>query len=509
MKKVSLAVIALTLVALSIILYKRFTLGFPVTKKDTQFHWIVEANLQFRGNDRAVTVNMNLPRSGYHYFLLDENFGSQGYGRTTHESLPNRRSEWSVRKAQGPQNIFYRAIILVPAGDSQLIEPVGINDSTKPYPVDIASLDREILTSVIKEAFDKSGDQKAFMRMIFSILHDRVQLGEIPRIIGTKKQKPDFLRLAIDTLNLAKLPARPVHGFYLADKLSNISYDSMIEVQLGDHWHIVDLGGNFVTAKAGFVPWWRGDEPLYVGRGANGFISSVSVKKLEEVSLYQVLKVGAKTNSIFSSVSIFNLPLATQATFEILLLLPIGGLVLIVMRNLIGFKLPGTFLPVLIALSFRHTSLTWGLFAFVLISICGFSIRAVIEHFQVLLLSRVSAILTSVVISIYLLSIGAFYIDANLVNAMSPFPLVVISGLIERISVVWDESGTKEALKQWLLAIFGSILVYSLIIREDLTYFLMVYPETLLIVIAAILLLGRYTGYRLFELFRFKSIAAN
>jgi len=34
-----------------------------------------------------------------------------------------------------------------------------------------------------------------------------------------------------------------------------------------------------------------------------------------------------------------------------------------------------------------------------------------------------------------------------------------------------------------------------------------VFPELLLVVLAATLLLGRYTGYRLFELWRFRELA--
>lgn len=42
-------------------------------------------------------------------------------------------------------------------------------------------------------------------------------------------------------------------------------------------------------------------------------------------------------------------------------------------------------------------------------------------------------------------------------------------------------------------------------IQPQLQYLLFVFPELLLVVLAVILLLGRYTGYRLSELWRFRS----
>jgi hypothetical protein len=48
---------------------------------------------------------------------------------------------------------------------------------------------------------------------------------------------------------------------------------------------------------------------------------------------------------------LLNLPLSNQAVFKILLMLPIGTLLMVIMRNMIGIKMFGTFMPVLIALA--------------------------------------------------------------------------------------------------------------------------------------------------------------
>lgn len=56
----------------------------------------------------------------------------------------------------------------------------------------------------------------------------------------------------------------------------------------------------------------------------------------------------------------------------------------------------------------------------------------------------------------------------------------------------------------------GSLLVasmgYMVMTNEHLMYVMFVFPELLLVLLAACLLMGRYSGYRLSELYRFKEM---
>jgi hypothetical protein len=79
--------------------------------------------------------------------------------------------------------------------------------------------------------------------------------------------------------------------------------------------------------------------------------------------------------------------------------------------------------------------------------------------------------------------------------------------MIERTAIMWEELGPKDALRQWINGTLGAIAVYYVITPAPLGYFLLLYPELLLIVLAAMIVLGRYTGYRLSEIRRFKDVA--
>jgi hypothetical protein len=76
------------------------------------------------------------------------------------------------------------------------------------------------------------------------------------------------------------------------------------------------------------------------------------------------------------------------------------------------------------------------------------------------------------------------------------------------MSLIWEEHGPSEALQQG----FGSLIVASfgflLMSNDTMSHMIFVFPEILLILLAAMLLLGRYTGYRLTELWRFRASLA-
>ena len=87
------------------------------------------------------------------------------------------------------------------------------------------------------------------------------------------------------------------------------------------------------------------------------------------------------------------------------------------------------------------------------------------------------------------------------------FPMVILTMTIEHMTIVWEERGAKQALQQAAGSLLVAVLAYPLLSLEFVQHFLFIYTELLLVVLAITLLLGRYTGYRLTELWRFKVLA--
>jgi hypothetical protein len=84
--------------------------------------------------------------------------------------------------------------------------------------------------------------------------------------------------------------------------------------------------------------------------------------------------------------------------------------------------------------------------------------------------------------------------------------MVIMTMTIERMSIGWEELGALETLKQGAWSMVAAMLAYLVMTIKHIEHLLFVFPELLLILLAGTLWLGRYTGFRLLELPRFKSL---
>jgi hypothetical protein len=204
--------------------------------------------------------------------------------------------------------------------------------------------------------------------------------------------------------------------------------------------------------------------------------------------------------------SLFSLPVQTQAVYRVALLVPVGVLFLVILRNVIGIRTFGTFMPVLIALSFRETRLLWGIILFIALVGIGLLIRLYLEHLKLLVVPRLAAILIVVIGLMAFLSVLTNKLGLERGLSMALFPMVIITMTIERMSIVWDELGSFETIKQGTGSIIAAMIAYLIMSISYVEHLLFVFPELLLILLAATLLLGRYSGFRLLELRRFKAL---
>ena len=84
--------------------------------------------------------------------------------------------------------------------------------------------------------------------------------------------------------------------------------------------------------------------------------------------------------------------------------------------------------------------------------------------------------------------------------------MVILAMTIERMSVVWEERGAADAIRAGLGSLLIAIVAYLAMGIAWVEHIVFTFPETLLAVLALVLLAGRYTGYRLLELRRFRAL---
>ena len=101
------------------------------------------------------------------------------------------------------------------------------------------------------------------------------------------------------------------------------------------------------------------------------------------------------------------------------------------------------------------------------------------------------------------LTVASYNLNIRLGLSLIFFPLIITAWIIERSSILMEESGEKEAVKQNIATLLVSVLTYLVISSETMRYIMYVFNELNICILFLVMLIGTYTGYRLTELTRF------
>jgi hypothetical protein len=488
----------LTVIGLSVFAYKWQVLGFPLTEDQDKPVWTIESSMQFDSGPGTIKVQLHIPTLTPGFRMLNENSVSRGYGFSINYGSGGREAQWTIRRADGRQTIYYR--ISVYEDDS-----VDDSDTVPPFPPRPV-IDEPLNTAVdvlVSDVRDRSADTASFTTELLARLNDPSPDPNVELLLSDVDGDADFVGIATMLLAAARIPARVIHGFALAGRQRHAELTAWLEVHDGDRWLYFSPATGEQSLPERFFVWWRGNEPLLSVEGGSDVEVDFAVqeKYLDAITIAETQ--AAQLDGSAFDFSLYGLPIQTQAVYAVLLMIPIGALVMVVMRNIIGIDAFGTFMPVLIALAFRETKLFWGIILFTLLIAAGLTIRFLLERLRLLLVPRLSAVLIVVVLLMMFISLISHRLGLETGLSVALFPMVIIAMTIERMSVVWEERGAADAIRGGLGSMLVAIVAYLAMGMDWLDHLVFTFPELLLVVLALVLLAGRYTGYRLTELGRF------
>lgn len=499
-KHLVILISVLTLSSLSIFLYKVKVLSFPLLPRENIESWSVEAEIRFNADDQPVKAILQIPGAQENYAILGENFVSSRYGRKTSRTGNQRRSTWSIRKASGRQILFYRAIIT--KRHTNMKETV--DKTAKSKNKQFVGIHKNAINSIVEEIREKSADLDSFVSELLKRVDRYDSYENVAIFFGPNPTFGEKMALASSILNYAGYQARLLHGFPVTGDRRDVQMSTWLEVYDEGHWVSYNSHSGEPDSYEEYFIWWVGDRPLIKVKGAERATVKISVADLYVDAVRSLTDGDPKNRHPLVDFSLLCLPLRTQAVYKILLLIPIGVLILVVFRNVVGVKTFGTFMPVLIAIAFRETHLLWGVLLFTLLIALGLSVRFYLAKLQLLLVPRLASLLTVVVMIMLVISVLTQKLGFAGGLSIALFPMIIITMTIERMSIVWDERGPSEALTQGLGSLVIAVIVYLVMINDVVSHIMFVFPELLLCVLACTLALGRYSGFRLTELSRFK-----
>jgi len=493
-------ILTLLCVGLSVFFYRHLVLDVPLTDTEKVNSWMIEANLRFIPERNVpVKASFSIPYMPPYAAILDEYFVSQNYGVTTNLSGYNRRVVWALRRGVGPQSLYYRVILReIGNHDAYIMRP------TKMTLPSLTDSQRMAMDSIIAQARHDSADIQTFAQSVIKTL-DRAD-GNAKVLIGTELNESTVVHVAVDVLNRAKIHAMAVQGFYLQTQ-SKVTFKTFLAVYNGKEWLYINPNTGSAGLPSNFLIWQYGSEPIFdvVGGKKPQFSLTVLPTPLNALTLAKAR--GFNTDSQLLRFSLLQLPIDVQETYKILLTVPIGAFIILLLRNFIGLKTFGTFMPVLIALAFRETHVVWGITLFILIVSFGLLARFYLDQLRLLLVPRLTVILIVVIMLMIFISVMSQKLGLDSGLSVALFPMIILTMTIERMCILWDERGAAEAIKSGVGSLLAAVIVFSVMNQSDVQYLMFAFPELLLVLLALVLWFGQYRGYRLMELFRFKALA--
>ncbi len=485
--------------------YKVRALGVPFWRGDTASEWQVEARISFVASDKRVRARLALPSKA-----IDEGLGQEAGSLGYHYHIENRLGEysavWAADNRIENQALYFR--VRFPENTRSGGEPIAgeaqEGDAETP---NLSGALGEAANNIVKRAKAISTDPDALLVSLFS----QIKTGESSQefVLVKRHYEKEFgsaavLRMGIDLLGMAGIPARVAYGVRLDQEMGSQAPVPLVEYYDGAYWKVRDPlePATMLDGRSVFV-WHRGGGPLLdVTGGDNSRVGFTVVK--DRIPLARLTDLSASPLLVST---ILGLPMAERAAFRYIVLIPLGAFVVVVMRNIIGVPTLGTFMPVLLALALLEIPLLRGLLMFTIIVTAGLWFRFLLSRLNLLVVPRVAACVVIVTLLMILMTVFGYRMGMNGGVQITLFPMIILAWTIERMSLIWDEEGKRSAIIQVSGSLVVSILAYLLMRIPQIQYWAFYFPELLLVLLAGILAIGRYTGYRISELIRFKTFA--
>ncbi|MBW4569305.1 MAG: inactive transglutaminase family protein [Tolypothrix carrinoi HA7290-LM1] len=518
-------------IALAIFFHKLSNSDVPLFPNQAYRSWYVEAKLSLNSQQsllpseseaKLTSIQLYLPQESQRYRIDSEDFTDGRFEREV-KTLQNSANRIAVFTREDDANnkfIFYRAIIRrkdtatpgteeVPISGRRLVDrqlvrfgenTARVEDNLKENPPTTE------INALLNEAKRQSIDRLSLAKKIYqiSLSTDDIRVQAIRRNLRNQESTPE---LAAFLLNKANVPARVGNGILLrSQEVYSTDFIQWLEIQVGDRWLAFDPIDYSFREQDRYLTWWYGSDRVLQAKGVSNIALEVVVQPNTDKGLTNAILQKEKALNPLLDYSLFNLPLANQRVFQVLVLVPIGALVISILHQIVGLQTFGTFTPILIALSFRQTGLLVGIPLFILVVIIGLLIRAYLNRLQLLIVPRLAAILTATVLIMAALAVVMEHFNIRLGLSISLFPIVILAMTIERAAVTWEEQGAKETIIAGLGSLLAATIGYFCIINAYVQHLAFAFPELLLLVLALNILVGRYNGYKLIEYFRFRSL---
>ncbi|NAS31128.1 hypothetical protein GTQ40_09115 [Flavobacteriaceae bacterium R38] len=316
-------------------------------------------------------------------------------------------------------------------------------------------------------------------------------------------------RLFVAIMRNLGYPARIKGGIILENTNKRTSH-VWAEVNINDQWIPFDtLNNHFGFIPANYLELYEGDKFLITHTQGINFDYTYCIQEKNHIPFFVSTNSEFKKLATFSLWSLIEGGTISKKTLILLILLPIGGLIVAFLRNIVGIKTFGVFLPVLITYALFETGFVTGILIFLSLIIL---VGIISKPFDKLGLLYTPKLVISLSLMVIIMTIGSSIGAVNSIvwlTSLTIFPTIILTISAERFSTSIVEDGFYDATSRLMQTLIAVTVCYFALSNNWLANFVIIFPEVLLIVICLCMLLGKYMGLRWVEVYRFKSLLNN
>ena len=191
----------------------------------------------------------------------------------------------------------------------------------------------------------------------------------------------------------------------------------------------------------------------------------------------------------------------------LILLFPIITSIIAASRHLIGLKGFGVYAPAVLSVAFVSTGIITGLSMFITVLVTALISRAAVKKLRLQYLPRTAMLLWGVSVAVLVLLAATSIFGLTTFLTINIFPLLIIMLLSENFMETQLMSSQSQAVRLTLETVLIAIVCSLLISLDSVQTFVLLNPELTIATVALFnVIVGKYSGLRFLEYFRFRSI---
>ncbi len=506
-------VAALVLGTLVLMAYKVRALGYALSDVLPVRQYEVTYALALDGHGGDVRVRTFLPSSDARQAISEERDVSSGLHLSQATDGPNRVATWTGAEVPDGTSIRHTFRVLPHEVVYAIPDDLAVPES---YPASAAAWLRpekeiqvdapEIAAALARIGADRGTVLERLRRIhdLASGLKQRPFKGTTDALTALRLGEASCngkSRLFVALARAAGIPARLVGGLILETGTKRTSHQ-WVEAYVAGHWvPFCPTNHHFASIPERYLTLYYGDEAL--------FRHTADVNFQYRFEIRSELVPSPRAKASFTLLNVWALFDRLKLPFSLLrtiLMLPVGALLTVLFRNVVGMPTFGTFLPALLAAAAGQTGAAWGVVAVLVVVAVVATVRGAVSWLELLHSPTLAILLAAVAFTLVGTTMLAERLGIAELTRVTLFPLAVLAICAERFYLSLTEHGPGVAGRELGGTLVVMLACYVVMNSLALQVLVIGFPEVLFLVVAADLYLGRWVGMRLSEYLRFRAL---